>query len=98
MLTMENARNLGVNACIDRIGRDFVMKHRSSSTASYTTEADELGNVFCFVGVDDNPPKRNSDPDVLILDREKKYPYYASCNVNLETERISFVDLEIPTQ
>ena len=96
MLTMETARKIGVNACIDKLGRNFVLKYRESSTASYTTEADENGNVFCFVGVDNNPASRKHDPDVLILDGTSKYPYYVSCNVNLNTEKVEFVDVAIP--
>ena len=96
MLTVESARKIGVNACIDRLGRGFVQKYRDTSTASYTTSADDNGNVFCFVGVDDKKTIRDHGPGVLVLDCVTKYPYFASCNVNIASEAIDFLEIKAP--
>ena len=50
MLSVEAARKIGINACIDKLGREFVLAHRDRATSAYG-ESDE--GVFCFVGVDD---------------------------------------------
>ena len=35
MLTYESARKIGVEACIDKLGRAFVEKHRDTSSSAY---------------------------------------------------------------
>ena len=96
MLTLEAAKKIGVDACIDKLGRDFVLTHRDSSTASYTTDADDNGNIFCFVGVDDKPRVHQEKPDVLILDSTSVFPYRVSCNVNLSDGTLQFVECVLP--
>ena len=97
MLTYENARRIGLNACIDQLGREFVMKYKDSAATAYSTEPDENGNVFCFVGVDDHPETRhNRNAAQLILDNTSKFPYSASCNVNLENERTEYLECVLP--
>lgn len=93
MLSVEAARKLGINACIDKLGRDFVKMHRDSSTSAYG-ECD--GGVFCFVGVD-NSPERSEGNDTLILDGSSVFPYRVSCNVGLEDGRLSFIECVLPS-
>ena len=47
-LTFEEAKKLGMDACVDRLGRDFVMKYRDTSCSSYE---DIEERVYCFPGV-----------------------------------------------
>ena len=35
MLTYEAARRKGVDACIDKLGRDFVLRHQDTSSSGF---------------------------------------------------------------
>ena len=39
MLTYEQAKKIGQEACIDRLGRDFVMKYRDTSCPAFSESA-----------------------------------------------------------
>lgn len=86
MLTVEVARKVGINACIDKIGREYVLSHKDCATSAYGECAD---GVYCFVGVDTEYRSLNSDR-VLILDGRSRFSHSASCNVDLETGAVSF--------
>ena len=47
MIAMERARQIGINACIDKLGRDFVQKHRAFSSSGYSTNTEDDGFLFC---------------------------------------------------
>ena len=47
MLSVEAARKIGINACIDRLGRAFVMTHRESATSAYGENED--GVLTCMM-------------------------------------------------
>ena len=91
MVTIEDAQKIGINACINMLGRDFVREHRISATSAYATDTDENGNVFCFVGVADHAAP-NSRPDVLVLDNISQFPYRASCNVAIADGSITVIE------
>ncbi len=88
MLNVETARKIGINACIDKLGRDFVLAHKDLATSAYGESGD---GVFCFVGVAKGCDSKNSD-GVLILDSHSKFPYRASCNVSLFDGTPSFIE------
>lgn len=92
MLTVKEAAKIGVNACIDKIGRDFVLANRNYGTSAY---GERDGGVFCFVGVDDRPyvPDRSG---MLVLDSMSKFPYRASCNVGLDDGKLEFIECVAP--
>ena len=52
MLTVKEVTRIGINFCIDTLGRDFVMANRRNGTSAY---GECEAGVFCFVGVDDEP-------------------------------------------
>lgn len=93
MLTVKEAARIGINACIDKIGRDFVLANRNNGTSGY---GENDGLVYCFVCVDDKPyvPKKN--PEVLVLDSTSQFPYRVSCNVRLEDGSMKFVECVLP--
>ena len=94
MLNIETAKKIGFTACIDKLGRPFVLAHKDSATSAYgKTDS----GVFCFVGVDDKDDSLNQE-GVLILDNQSKFPYRASCNVSLTDGIPSFVECVLPTQ
>lgn len=92
MLTVKEAARIGINACIDKIGRDFVLANRDNGTSAY---GEEDGSVFCFVGVDDKPWAVES-PDALILDSASRFPYHASCSVCLADGATTFIECVLP--
>ena len=94
MLTIKEAARIGINACIDKIGREFVLANRGNGTSGYG-EIEEEHCVYCYVGVDDKP-YTSTHPGVLVLDSESKFPYYASCNVSLTDGTTTFIDYALP--
>ena len=91
MFTYEEARKIGVDACIDKLGRDFVMKHRDTFCSAYVDRGD---HVYCFVGVSDTPlPKMK---DELVLTSDSKFLYTARCNVDYLDGEIEFLDCVLP--
>ncbi|MBR1497727.1 MAG: hypothetical protein IJ617_08895 [Oscillospiraceae bacterium] len=96
MLSAESARKIGVNACIEKLGRDFVHAFQDSSVASYTTNTEDEGYIFCFVGVDNRPAVSENRPDMLILDSASRFPYRASYNVSLFDGATHFLECVLP--
>ena len=74
----EMARNIGINACIERLGREFVEKYKETSTCAWGESED---GIFCFVGVDDRGER--IDDYSMVLDNTSRFPYRASCVVRL---------------
>lgn len=94
MLTIKEAARIGINACIDKIGRDFVLANRENGTSGYG-ENEEKHCVYCYVGVDDKPYV-SKHPGILELDSESRFPYYASCNVSLTDGAMTFINYALP--
>ena len=92
MLNIDAAKQIGFAACVDKLGRPFVLAHRDSAASAYG-EID--GGVFCFVGVDDRPGHREHD-GMLVLDDRSKFPYRVSCNVKLTDGIPDFVECVLP--
>ena len=92
MLTMKEAARIGINACIDRLGRDFVLANRGNGTSAY---GENDGVVSCFVGVNDKPWVPES-PDALVLDNISKFPYRASCKIRLTDGTMKFGECVLP--
>ena len=92
MLNVETARRIGINACIDKLGREFVKANKEYATSAYG-ETDE--GVFCFVGVDNIYQSKNTD-SLLVLDSNSEFLYRASCNVNLYDGMFTFVECVLP--
>lgn len=92
MLTFEEAKKIGINACIDKIGRDFVRANRDNGVSCY---GEEDGIVSCYVGVDDKPYV-SPYGDKLVLDHESHFPYYANCYVDRADGTITYGDFVLP--
>lgn len=97
VLTVKEAKVIGKNACIKKIGVEFYEKYRNSTTAAYGDFSEE-GVVFCYIGVDDQPIETTpSEPLILSNEAQKNpIPFYASCNVFLESGEIIFLDCVLP--
>ena len=94
MLSIEAARKIGINACIDKIGRDFLRKYKDSAVYAYG-DGETENSVFCYVGVDDKPWV-DVDPDVIVLDSTSQFPYRVSCNVCLDDGAMKFIECVLP--
>ena len=87
MLTYEKARRIGIDACTDKLGRDFVKKYQDTSCSGF---GDRRDYVFCFVGVDDRPEPETKDE--LIMTSNGKFPYMAHCDVNYSDGNVEFLE------
>lgn len=94
MLNVEAARKIGIKACIDKLGRDFVVAHKEFATSAYG-ESEE--GVYCFVGVDNRSRTGNGNRK-LILDSHSEFPYRVSCNVSLLDGTPIFIECVLPVQ
>lgn len=92
MLDVKSAREIGIKACIDKLGRDFVQTYRESATSAY---GDYEDGVFCFVGVDVNRRDLNTR-ERLVLDGAEKFQYRASCNVSYKDGIPKFIECVVP--
>lgn len=88
-ITVMEARGKGIQACIEKLGYDFCKKYANSSTTAYS---ENEGVVFCYVGVDDSP----SVDGKFILTENNRFPYYASCNVQMKDGEIVFLECALP--
>ena len=91
MLTFEEAKKIGVNACAERLGKDFVNRYKNSSCPAY---ADMDSYAYCFLGVDDSP-NRNDMRNVKITSNDS-FPYVARCTVRYNDGKIEYLECTIP--
>lgn len=93
MLTFEEAKKVGIKACVEKLGYDFVRKYQDTSCTAYGDEGD---HAFCFVGVS-TEASSPWDGDAIILDDSpnKKYPYSVSCNVSYADGTVTFVEYQL---
>lgn len=95
MLTEKEAKKIGIRACVDKIGYEFCRVHNDNSTSAYGVIN---GVMECFVGVSDEPAHDYDIEKVecLILTEKKDWPYYAHCDVDMDTGEITFGECRIP--
>ncbi len=94
MLTYEEARKIGINACVDKLGHNFVKKYKDKSCSGY---GDVDDYAYCFVGVSDRPDEYYNDRE-LVLDGNgfSDWPFIAKCNVWYNDGHIEFFDCKLP--
>ena len=92
MLTYEEARKIGIDACVKKIGEDFVSMHEDNLCVGY---GDVDDYAFCFLGISDQPENLDNRKD-LVLDSTSKWPYIAKCNVWYQDGKIEFLDCILP--
>ena len=89
MLTELEAKRKGIRACMEKIGFDFCLENEENSSTTYGV--DNKGKMFCFVGID-NIPDNDNNSEILILSSVKGFPYYSSCNVDMNDGSIEYLD------
>ncbi len=87
MLSILQAKKLGINACIDKIGRELCEKYSDRSASSYGQYGDV---VNCFVGLS-TTSFHSENIDNLVLTEEKQWDYFAECSVDLYSGEIIFL-------
>lgn len=95
MLTEEEARRIGLRACVEKIGIEFCEKHKDTSVCAYGVVE---GVMQCYFGVDDqpNPDFEKLKPEEVYLSCRRYAPYFARCEVNMESGVVTITDFCIP--
>lgn len=96
MISFEQAKQIGIQACIDKIGRELVEAHKDTACFASGNAGDHM---FCFVGVNTKP-----DPDPvgrpLVLDGEDeeslRFEFLANCLVSYEDGEVLFLKCIVP--
>ena len=92
MLTFEQAKKIGIDACVDRLGREFVMKYKDTACPTYG----DMGDcVDCFVGVDDSANRYDTERPIM-LTSGYTWPYSARCTVRYADGEIEFLECIVP--
>ena len=95
MLTYEEAKKVGIKACVEKLGYDFVRKHEKTACTAY---GDEEDHAFCFVGVSTDPESPWTGGHLVLDDSpDRKFPFSASCNVAYKDGVITFLECILPT-
>ena len=95
MLTFEEAKKIGIRACVDKLGFDFVKKYNETSCTAY---GDEEDHAFCFVGVGTEPVTPWTGGPLILDDSPKaKFPFSASCNVAYADGKVTFLECILPS-
>ena len=92
MLNATEAKKIGINACVEKIGVDFCKKYEENACTSCGIR-DHI--MFCSVGIDDIPYVAPKDPERLVLS-ESGFQYIASCNVDMRNGKIEFLECIVP--
>lgn len=94
MFTFEQAKRIGVDACVDKLGKEFVQRNNSGSCVGYA-DVDEY--AFCYVGINDRP-RQDWNGETIVLDGNgSKFPYMVSCKVWYNDGNVEFMDCIVPT-
>ncbi len=94
MLSFEEAKKIGIDACIKKLGISFVKQYSDSFCTAYGW-GEKDNTVFCFAGVDDNP-EEITDTKELLLTGNHNFPYRVSCNVNIINNSITYIECIVP--
>ena len=92
MLNANEAKKIGISACIDRLGYGFCKKYESSACTSWGLHDSKM---FCCVGIDDEPYVPEKNPSRLILS-EVKFRYTVSCDVDMNDGSIEYLECVTP--
>lgn len=88
MMTINQARSIGMQTCVDALGRSFVKQYKDTSVSAFGEDENVL---YCFLGVSTNPKEfADSNPDILTLSKND-WPYSSSCDASLFDGSVSNV-------
>ena len=95
MLTADQARHVGIDACIEKIGREFVRDNADRVASVY---GEHEGFVYCFVGISKELKRclESTTPNMLRLTSDNSPLYRASCDVAIKDGSITFIETVVP--
>ena len=88
----ETAKKIGRDACIEKLGSEFVKQHSGNAVFACGIHNEEM---FCFVGVNDEEFVSDEN-DKLVLDNISQWKYRVSCFVSLKDGAVRFKELVVP--
>ena len=83
MLSYQEIQNIGREACINAIGREFYEQYKQWSTAG---GGNPRGEYICYVAVSNKPLPQDGS--------ERKWTRLARCKVNAQTGEVYGLELE----
>lgn len=92
MLEAKEAKRIGIQACVEKIGMDFFKKYEENACSSWS---EHDGKMFCSVGIDDVKFVPDKKPEKLILS-ENGFQYFASCDVDMMDGSIEYLEYRVP--
>lgn len=97
MLTEEEAKKIGLRACIEKIGLEFCKIHKDTAVCAYGVVD---GVMLCYFGIDDQPAPdyENMKWEDLRLTSTNYLPYFAVCEVSMEDGTVTIKDFCMPEQ
>mgnify|MGYP006788791497 CR=1 FL=1 len=95
MMSVEEAKRIGIRACIDKIGYELCKLYEDTAISS---AGEKPGIVTCYVGIDTRPEAKEELKNMraFILDEVNSYTYYANCSVSLQDGSIEFQECCLP--
>ena len=94
MLTFDEAKKIGLQACINKLGPSFVKSYIDTSTTAYGDY--DRTHVFCFVGVDTNPQPSFDGKYILSSKKKDAFQYRVSCTVSKKSGNVTFLECVLP--
>lgn len=92
MLSKNEAKKIGINACINKIDPTFFQKYKQNACASWGEYNEKM---FCSIGIDSKPCILEKKPSKLIL-TEDGFQYMVSCEVNMTDGSIEYLECITP--
>ena len=95
MLSALEAKRIGLRACIQKIGPEFVKKYADNAVSSWG-ESDGIMNYF--VGVNDivRPVPDLETVESLFISSGNNWPYFAFCDVDMRSGVSTITECRIP--
>ena len=92
MIDKDMAKKIGRDACIEKMGKDFVEAHKGNAVFACGLRDEAM---YCFVGVsdkEDEAPKGSG----LTLDSTSQWPYRVGCFVSLSDGAVTWSEVVVP--
>lgn len=89
MISVEEAKRIGINACIDKIGRELCREYADNGVSGYGRRDNR---IECFVGLNDEhvEPIDIDNVTELVLSDQRDWKYLAECSVDLKDGAVKF--------
>ena len=96
MLDLKEAANIGREACIELIGKDFVWALRDTGCFGYTTNPEK--EMYVYVEVDDEYEEKTRGKGILADETPYKYIDYVAVDMETGSVRPLESECRLPTE